>query len=98
MIRYSPRARSQIRSLTAHYERLERDEAVSNLSAALRNAEARIARAPHEGLPAPRPYPILTPANRLWIKEGRYWIAYRLSPKPIIVGVFYDSADIPGRV
>jgi plasmid stabilization system protein ParE len=98
LIRYTAKARSQIRSLTAHYERIERDEAVSNLSAALTNAEERIARAPHEGLPAPRPYPMLRSADRLWIKEGRYWIAYRPSPEPMIVGVFYESANIPGRL
>jgi hypothetical protein len=41
---------------------------------------------------------MLRSADRLWIKEGRYWIAYRLSPGPMIVGVFYESANIPGRL
>jgi plasmid stabilization system protein ParE len=98
LIRYTAKARSQIRSLAAHYERIERNEAVSNLAAALTNAEERITRAPHEGLPAPRPYPMLRSADRLWIKERRYWIAYRVSPEPTIVGVFYESANIPGRL
>jgi hypothetical protein len=49
-------------------------------------------------LPAPRPYLTLISADRLWIKEGRYWIAYRAFPEPIIVGVFYESANIPGRL
>ena len=74
------------------------DEAVNNLSTALDKAEERIARTPHQGLPAPRPYPKLTSADRLWIKEGRYWIAYRVSPEPMILGVFYESANIPGRL
>jgi hypothetical protein len=58
----------------------------------------RIARAVHEGLPTPRPYPMLRSADRLWINEGRYWIAYRVSPEPTIAGVFYESANIPGRL
>ena len=28
---------------------------------------------------------------------GRYWIAYSTTAPPVIVGVFYDTADIPGR-
>jgi plasmid stabilization system protein ParE len=98
LIRYTAKARSQIRSLTAHYERLRRDEALSNLSAALETAEQRIARAPREGMPAPRPYPKLISDNRLWIKEGRYWIAYTPAPEPTIIAVFFESANIPGRL
>jgi hypothetical protein len=36
--------------------------------------------------------------RRLWIKEGRYWIAYNPAPEPTIVAVFYESANIPGRL
>jgi hypothetical protein len=32
------------------------------------------------------------------LKAGSYWIAYRVSPEPTIVGVFYESANIPGRL
>jgi hypothetical protein len=36
--------------------------------------------------------------RRLWIKEGRYWIAYNPAPEPTIVAIFYESANIPGRL
>jgi hypothetical protein len=31
------------------------------------------------------------------IKAGRYWIAYEPTT-PVIVGVFYETANIPGRL
>jgi hypothetical protein len=67
------------------------------MDAALAAAESSIARNPHGGLAAPRPYPQLVRPGRLWTKAGRYWIAY--SPDPLVIlAVFYDSADIPGRI
>ncbi|MEA2857716.1 MAG: hypothetical protein QOH98_2037, partial [Methylobacteriaceae bacterium] len=27
-----------------------------------------------------------------------YWIAYSIAPEPTIVGVFHESANIPGRL
>ena len=47
------------------------------------------------GLPAPRPYPQLTQPGRAWIKAGRYWIAYRTEPAPVIEAVFFETANIP---
>jgi hypothetical protein len=47
---------------------------------------------------APRSYPEIARPGRLWIKSGRYWIAYSPNNPPVIVGVFYDTADIPGRI
>jgi hypothetical protein len=48
--------------------------------------------------PAPRPYPELVQPGRLWLKAGRYWIAYRTHPTPAIVAVFFETANIPGRL
>jgi hypothetical protein len=48
------------------------------------------------GLPSPRPYPALARPGRRWIIEGHYWIAYSLTSPPVISGVFYVTADIPG--
>lgn len=98
MIGYTARALAQIDGLAAHYQRFGRTEAIANLRAALAAAEKRIEAAPFGGLSAPRPYPIVKSKRRLWIKEGRYWIAYRVSPEPTIVGVFYERANIPGRL
>ena len=65
---------------------------------ALAEAEAKIERAPGGGLTAPRPYPQLGRPGRAWIKAGRYWIVYTTTSPPVIAGVFYDTADIPGRL
>jgi hypothetical protein len=70
---------------------------VRSLNAALIAAESSILRNPDAGLAAPRPYPQLVRPGRLWTKAGRYWIAY--APDPVVIlAVFYDSADIPGRI
>jgi hypothetical protein len=55
-------------------------------------------REPQAGLAAPRPYPVLAQPGRLWIKAGRYWIAYGIRPAPAIVAVFHETADIPRRM
>ena len=98
MIRYAPRARDQVRALRDHYERRNRPEAIRTLDAALIEAEQRIERNPGAGLPAPRPYPDLARRGRAWIKAGRYWIAYSTVTPPVILAVFYEEADIPGRM
>jgi plasmid stabilization system protein ParE len=97
LIEYTPEARRQIADLIEHYSRLERAEAIRNLIIALGAAERRIAQSPKVGLPAPRPYPVLAGRGYLWLKAGRYWIAYRPSERPVIVGVFFETADIPNR-
>ena len=66
--------------------------------AALDEAIDKIEHNPMDGLPAPRPYPALSKTGRAWIKIGRYWIAYSETEPPVIVGVFYDAADIPGQL
>ncbi len=65
---------------------------------ALDEAERKIEHNPAGGLPAPRPYPWLARAGWAWVKAGRYWIGYRQRPRLLIVSVFYETADIPGRL
>jgi hypothetical protein len=36
--------------------------------------------------------------GRAWIHSGRYWIAYSTTEPAGIVAVFYDAADIAGRL
>lgn len=76
----------------------DRIEAARNLFRVLDEVEARIAQQPEAGLPAPRPYPELARDGEAWILAERYWIAYSTTKPPVILGVFYESADIPGRV
>lgn len=98
MIGYTREAAQQVDDLRTHYEGRNRLEALRNLAAALNEAESRIERDPGAGLPAPRPYPVLSCAGRAWMKAGRYWIAYSLTSPPVILGVFFDAADIPRRI
>ncbi len=97
MIGLTARAQRQFRELREHYEDLERLEATRGLIAALEEASRKIERNPAAGLAAPRPYPHLAHPDRLWILAGRYWIAYEPTT-PVIVGVFYETANIPGRI
>ena len=53
---------------------------------------------PSAGSSAPRPYPDLARPGQAWIKSGRYWLAYSLTDPPVIVALFHDTADIPGRL
>jgi len=49
--------------------------------------------------PAPRPYPNLTRPGWQWLKEGPYWIAYVTVPGgAVIQAVYYETANIPGRL
>lgn len=95
---YSAEAERHVEALRQHYEALNRIEAVKNLLDALIDAEASIRRDPAAGLKAPRPYPLLAKAGCLWTKAGRYWIAYTVIPTPTVLAVFFDEADIPGRL
>ena len=97
MIAFTPEARRQVRVLHDHYQERDRTEAVRGLRTSLGTAWEKIVGNRGGGLTAPRPYPHLARPGRLWIKAGRYWIAY--DPiTPVIVGVFYETADISGRV
>ena len=98
MIEYTPEATRQVDALLRHYEERQCDGAAHALLAALHDAERRIERDPAAGLPAPRPYPQVARPGRAWVKAGRYWITYRTTQPPMIVGVFYETADIPNRL
>ena len=98
MIALSPEAEAQLDALIAHYEARGRVEASINLLNALERARARISESPQLGLSAPRPYPALAKAGRLWLVEGSYWISYSLTQPPVISGVFYAMSDMPHRL
>ncbi len=98
MLALSRRAIKDLRDLKLHYESLGRLDAARLLLVALEEAKVRIIAAPETGLPAPRPHPHLRREGRLWLKQGPYWISYKASDPPVITGVFYATANIPGRV
>ena len=98
MIGFSGRAERQIADLSRHYNRLGRPEARRALLAAIRQATLEIAANPTSGLPAPRPYPGVAQPGVAWMRSGRYWIAYETTDPPLILLVFHDAADIPGRL
>jgi plasmid stabilization system protein ParE len=98
LIALTPEARQHVRALRAYYEEHERPEAARALRNALTAAWKRIITSGAAGLPAPRPCPHLTLPGRMWIKAGRYWIAYRTAPTPVIVAVFFETANIPSHL
>lgn len=91
------RLSSNSEGLREHYEDRERPAAIRTLIAALEEANRKIEGNRNVGLAAPRPYPHLARPHRLWIKAGRYWIAY-LPARSVIVRIFYETANIPGRL
>ena len=97
MIALTPEASSQIDAFERHYVERQRPQALRNLGHALAEASLVILNAPQRGLASPRPYPELANLELLWLKRGRYWIAYD-PVGPIIAGVFFDTDDIPSRV
>jgi len=98
LIGFTRRAIRQLEELQRHYEERERFDALRNLDAAISEAMLKIEQSPGAGLAAPRPYPFLAAAGRAWIKAGRYWIMYSTRRPPTITGIFYEAADIPGRI
>jgi plasmid stabilization system protein ParE len=98
LIVLTPEARQHVRALRAYYEERDRLEASRALRNALTAAWEKITTSPAAGQPAPRPYPYLVQPGRLWVKSGRYWIAYRIRPAPAIVAVFFETANIPSRL
>jgi plasmid stabilization system protein ParE len=97
LIAFTPEARRQVRALRQYYDEHERLAALRALASALESAWEKIVANPAIGLAAPRPYPELAHPDRAWLKQGRYWIAYSTAP-PVIVGVFYETPDIPQRM
>jgi plasmid stabilization system protein ParE len=98
LIEFTPRARGQFRKLVRHYEDLNRPEATYGLVLAVEAAWRSFVENPSAALSAPRPYPNLARSGRAWIKAGRYWVSFSTLGRPVIVAVFFDTADIPGRV
>ncbi len=99
MIPLSPAAERQLNELTRYYAERERDAAIDNLVDCVERASARYQA--NRGLfyNAPRPYPSLLRPGWRWTKEGRYWFAFgRTESGAVIRAIFYDEADIPGRV
>ena len=98
MIGFTARAARQLQQLRQHYEDRGRPEAIRALIAAVQAASRRIEANPAAGLAAPRPYPHLARPGQAWIKAGRYWISCTTTRPPVIVAIFYETADIPGRL
>ena len=73
-----------------------RPEAARNLVAAVEEVRTRLKEEP-AGLPAPRPYPEFARPGRAWVHAGHYWFVYATTQPPVILAVFHDQADIPGR-
>jgi plasmid stabilization system protein ParE len=91
-------AERHLHDLERHYVTKERYEALRNLRAALVAAGDKIERHPDAGLPAPAPYRHLARPGRFWLKMSRYWFTYTTKPQLAIVGIFYESANIPKRL
>ena len=97
MIELTPEASAQLEALERFYIEKQRPQALRNLGHALVEASLIILNAPERGISAPRPYPELARLALLWLKRGRYWIAYDQTG-PIIAGVFFETDDIPNRL
>jgi plasmid stabilization system protein ParE len=98
LIALTPEPRRHVRALYVYYEERDRPAAARALRNALIAAREQITASPGAGLPAPRPYKRLAQPGRAWLKSGRYWIGYRTQPATAIVAVFFETANIPGRV
>jgi hypothetical protein len=96
VISLTSEAIAQLNEFERYYIEKERPQALRNLGHALAEASLIILNAPERGLPAPRPYPDLAALALLWLKRGRYWIAYDPT-KLVIAGVFFDTGDISSR-
>lgn len=99
MVEFTAAARRQIEELLLFYDDKGRYETAVNLERDVSLAVARIGSHPTKGRSAPAPYPGLTRHGRLWTRVGRYWFFYRPEPlPPVIIGVFFDMANIPARL
>jgi plasmid stabilization system protein ParE len=97
VIRLTPEASDQLEAFERFYVEAQRPQALRNLGHALAEASLIILNAPERGMKAPRPYPGLAELGFLWMKRGRYWIAYEPAG-PTIVGIFFETDHIPTRL
>ncbi len=97
MLALTPEASAQLDAFERFYVDTHRPQALRNLGYPLAEASLVILNAPERGMSAPRPYPELAAFGLIWLKRGRYWIAYD-PDGPIIAGVFFDTDDIPDRL
>ena len=99
MVLITAAAQAQLEALEKHYAELGRDIATIRMTEAVAMAAARIEEQAGPFWPAPRPYPDLEAYGWQWLKEARYWIAFvPISSGYAITGVFYETANIPGRL
>ena len=96
MISLTAEASAQLAEFERFYIEQQRPQALRNLGHSLAEASLIILNASQRGLAAPRPYPELATLDLLWLKRGRYWIAYDPTG-PVIAGIFFDTDDIPSR-
>jgi hypothetical protein len=94
--RLTRRAISQARALLEHYQRVERPEAIENLAASIREAQAIIPTL-RQHRASPAPYSEVARPGTGWIRQGRYWFAYGTRRPRSIRAIYYDASDIPGR-
>lgn len=95
---YTIRAASHVDALVTHYLEKDRPEAVRSLMRTLAIASAAILDGSAARYDTPRPYPTVREVGAYWVHFPPYWIAYRRPASPVISAVFYDAADIPGRI
>jgi len=97
LIEYAPRAMRQVFALRHHYENLNRPAAARALAAALDEAERRVKATGSPGRPARvRTRGLPGPASRGSKPDDTGYLT-TASP-PVIVGVFCETANIPGRL
>ncbi len=78
---------------------LGRDIATIRLTEAIAIAVTRIEEQAGPFWSAPRPYPELVTYGWRWLNQARYWIAFTPIPGGYsIMGVFFETVNIPGRL
>ena len=95
-MKFTTEARAQVAALRRHYQAKGRPEAARNLTRTLRQAALDIAAG--KVVPTPVPYPDLVQTDRAWTHVGRHWFRHTTATPTLIIGVFYDEANIPGRL
>lgn len=99
MVLVSAAARKQIDALARYYDELDREQATARMTVAMASAVKQIEDQVGPFWQAPRPYPGATRRQWKWLKSHRYWIAFEpISEGYAITAIFYDAANIPGRL